>query len=97
MEPEIIIKIEYFLENINKDHFHHVSLLQVIFNSPTNDAKILNKSGEVLKENAILALCGSQIHQNHYTINKKTVGNLNKQKTKVVINHRIRGIITLSL
>jgi hypothetical protein len=92
MEPEITTKIEYFLDNVNKDHFHHVSLLQIIFNSPTNDAKILNKRGEVLKENAILALCDAQIYQNHYTINKKTVGNFNNQKTKVVINHRIKEI-----
>jgi hypothetical protein len=92
MEPEITIKIKYFLDNVNKHHFHHVSLLQIIFNSPTNDAKILNKRGEVLKENAILALCDAQIHQNHYTINKKTVGKLNNQKIKVVINHRIRGV-----
>jgi hypothetical protein len=92
MEPEVTIKIEYFLDYVNKDHFHHVSLLQILFNSPTNDAKILNKLGEVLKENAILALCDAQIHQNHYTINKKTVGKFNNQKTKVVINHRIRGV-----
>jgi hypothetical protein len=92
MEPEITIKIEYFLDNVNKDHFNHVSLLQIIVNSPTNDAKILNKRGEVLIENAILALCDGQIYQNHYTINKKTVGNFNNQKTKVVINHRIRGL-----
>jgi hypothetical protein len=69
-----------------------MSLLQIIFNSPTNDAKILNKRGKVLKENAILALCDAQIYQNHYIINKKTVGNFNNQKTKVVINHRIRGV-----
>jgi hypothetical protein len=92
MEPAITIKIEYFLDNVNKDHLHHVSLLQIIFNSPTNDAKILNKRGKVLKENAILALCDAQIYQNHYTINKKTGGNFNNQKTKVVINHRIRGV-----
>jgi hypothetical protein len=92
MEPEITINIEYFLDNVNKDHFDHVSLLQIIFNSPTNDAKILNKSGKVLKESAVLALCDAQIHQNHYTINKKTVGKFNNQKTKVVINHRIRGL-----
>jgi hypothetical protein len=91
-EQEITIKIEYFLDNINKDHHHYVSILQIIFNSPTNDAKILNKRSKVLKENAILALCDAQIHQNHYTINKKTVGKLNNQKTKVVINHRIRGV-----
>jgi hypothetical protein len=41
MEPEITIKIEYFLDNVNKDHFHHVSLLQIIFNSPTDDARYL--------------------------------------------------------
>jgi hypothetical protein len=92
MEPEITIKIEYFLDNVNKDHFHHVSLLQIIFNSSNNDAKILNKRGKVLKENTILALSDAQIYQNHYTINKKTVENLNNQKTKVVINHRIRGV-----
>jgi hypothetical protein len=63
MEPEITIKIEYFLDNVYKDHFHHVSLLQIIFNSPINDAKILNKRCKVLKENAILALCDAQIHQ----------------------------------
>jgi hypothetical protein len=91
MEPEITVKIEYFLDNVNKYHFHHVSLLQFIFNSPTNHAKILNKRGEVLEENAILALCDAQIYQNHYTINKKTVRNFNNQKTKVIINHRIRG------
>jgi hypothetical protein len=92
MEPEITIKIEYFLDNVNKDHFHHVSLLQIIFNSPTNDVKILNKRGEVLKQISILALCDAQIYQNHYTINKKAVGNFNNQKTKVVVNHRIRGL-----
>jgi hypothetical protein len=91
------IKIEYFLDNVNKDHFHHLSLLQIIFNSPTNDAKILNKRGKVLKENAILALCDAQIHQNHYTINKKTVRKLNNQRTKVVINHRIRGLNNIQL
>jgi hypothetical protein len=71
MEPEVTVKIEYYLDNVNKDHHHHVSILQIILDSPTNDAKILNKRGEVLKEGAILALCDAQIHQNHYTINKK--------------------------
>jgi hypothetical protein len=85
MEPEITIKIEYFLDNVNKDHFHHLSLLQIIFNSSSNDAKILNKLGEVLKQNAILAISDAQIYQNHYIINKKTVGRFNNQKTKVVI------------
>jgi hypothetical protein len=92
MEPEVAVKIEYYLDNVHKDHHHHVSILQIILNSPTNDAKILNKRGKVLKEGAILALFDAQIHQNHYTINKKTVGKFNNQKTKVVINHRIRGV-----
>jgi hypothetical protein len=92
MEPEITIKIEYFLDNFNKDHFHHVSLLQIIFNSSTNDAKILIKRSKVLKENSILVLSDAQIYQNHYIINKRTVGRFNNQKTKVVINHRIRGV-----
>jgi hypothetical protein len=92
MEPEVTVKIEYYLNNVNKDHHHHVSILQIILNFPTNDAKILNKRGKVLKEGAILALCDAQIHQNHYTINKKTEGKFNNQKTKVVINHWIRGV-----
>jgi hypothetical protein len=92
MESEVTVKIKYYFDNVNKDHHHHVSILQIVLNSATNDAKILNKRGEVLKEGAILALCDAQIHQNHYTINKKTIGKFDNQKTKVVINHRIRGV-----
>jgi hypothetical protein len=92
MEPEITVKIEYHLDNVNKEHHHHVSILQIIFNSPTNYAKILNKRGEVLKEGTIIALCDAQIYQNHHTINKKTIGKADNQKIKIVINHRIRGV-----
>jgi hypothetical protein len=92
MEPEITIKIEYCQGNVNKVHFHQVSILQIIFNSPTNDAKILNKRGEVLKEGAILALCDAQIYQNHFTRNKKTTRNLDNQMIKTMINHPIRGL-----
>jgi hypothetical protein len=92
VEPEVTVKIEYYLDNVNKDHHHHVSMIQIILDSPTNNAKILNKRGKVLKEGAILALCDAQIHQNHYTIKKKIVEKFNNQKTKVVINHRIRGV-----
>jgi hypothetical protein len=93
MEPETTIN--YFLDNVNKVHFQHVSILQKIFNSFTNDAKILNKYGEVLKEGAILALCNAQVYKNHYNMNKKTTGKFNIQKTKIVINHRIRGSNTI--
>jgi hypothetical protein len=95
MEPEITIKIEYFLDKVNKEHFLHVSILQIIFNSSTNDAKILNKRGKVLNEGAILALCDTQIYQNHYNINMKTTGKFDNQKTKIIINHRIRGLTSI--
>jgi hypothetical protein len=46
-----------------------IYILQIIFKSQTNYAKVLNKRGEVWKEGAILALCDPRIYQNHYTIN----------------------------
>jgi hypothetical protein len=83
MDPAITVKIDYYLDNVNKEHHQHFSILQFIFNFPTNDAKILNKRGEVLKEGAILALSDAQIHQNHCTINKKTIGKFENQKIKI--------------
>jgi hypothetical protein len=64
INPETTIKIEYF-KGQQKDHLHHVSILRFIRYSTTNDSKILNKRGEVLKESGILAVTESQIYKHH--------------------------------
>jgi hypothetical protein len=67
-------------------------MLKITLNFSTNEAKILNKQVEVLKEGAILAFTDSQIYQNHFVINKKSIGKFDNNKIKNVINHRIRGV-----
>jgi hypothetical protein len=54
-----------------------------------NDDEILNKRNKALKESAILALRESQIYNNHFTINSKTIGMLDSMGIKIIINPRI--------
>ena len=72
----------------------HVLFLQTIMSSNNVDIRVLNKRGEALKESAVADLTKAAFYQNHFNARiKKFGGSNNIQKGKVVVIHRIRGIM----
>ena len=90
-EAEITLKIQYNVSPGKQNHILHVLLLQTIVSATTNDVKVLNKRGEILKESVIPALIDDQIYSNHYTSNSKTPKSNPKHNGTVIIIHCFRG------
>jgi hypothetical protein len=96
-EPEVSMKIQYKVSSGKENHILHVLLLQAIVSASSNDVKVLNKRGEILKESVIPALIDEKIYANHYVSNIKTPRFNSKSDRNVITIHRFRGFSSVNI
>jgi hypothetical protein len=97
-DPEVQIRLTYPQQEGMEDHMLHVLFLQTIMLSNQVSIRVLNKSGEALKEFAVANITKAAFYQNHF--NPRIIadkGRIENKKGKVIIIHCICGIDNIGI